>query len=89
MLIRQLQSVEIRPIPTAHLTTTMSLLVLNISELQEKIISEMASNPAIDIVEGHFCPNCQRPLLDSAHCPICSRPKDLDNSNPIVLYLPE
>ncbi len=84
MLIRQLQSVDIRPIPTAHLTTTMSLLVLNISELSEKIISEMAANPAMDIVEGHFCPNCQRPLLDSTHCPICSRPKDLDSSNPIV-----
>ncbi len=88
MLIRQIQTVDIRPVPTAHLTTTMSLLVLGIAELHEKIESELASNPALELVEGRFCPTCQRPLIDTNHCPICSRPKNLDNAEPIVFVSP-
>lgn len=88
MLIRQIQTVDIHPVPTAHLTTTMSLLVLGISELHEKIESELASNPALELVEGRFCPTCQRPLMDTNHCPICSRPKNLESSEPIVFVSP-
>ncbi|MGB9674094.1 MAG: hypothetical protein ACPL3P_08145 [Anaerolineales bacterium] len=88
MLIRQIQSVEIHPAPTAHLTTTMSLLELGITELHENIVSELASNPALEHIEGRFCPNCQRPLPENNQCPICSRPKITPSTEPIVYVSP-
>lgn len=88
MLIRQIQSVDIRPIPTAHITTTMFLLGLSTLELHETIQTELSSNPALEIVEGRFCPTCQKPLVDTPHCPTCSRPKNLTNDDPIVFISP-
>ncbi len=40
-----------RPMTTAHLAQTMALLTLTSDELQQKIESELASNPALEIVE--------------------------------------
>jgi RNA polymerase sigma-54 factor len=88
MLIRQVQSVDIRPTTTAHLAQTMSLLELSALELQEKIEAELSTNPALELIEGRFCPTCQRPLIDTLHCPICSRPKTLSNEEPIVFISP-
>lgn len=88
MLIRQVQSVEVRPITTAHITKTMFLLGLSTSELHETIQSELSSNPALEVIEGRFCPTCQKPLIDTLHCPICSRPKNLANDEPIVFISP-
>ncbi len=88
MLIRQLQSVDIRPTTTAHLAQTMSLLELSALELQEKIEAELSSNPALELIEGRFCPTCQKPLIDTLHCPVCSRPKNLSNEDPIVFISP-
>jgi len=88
MLIRQVQSVDVRPTTTAHLAQTMSLLELSALELQEKIEAELSSNPALELIEGRFCPTCQRPLIDTLHCPICSRPKTLSSDEPIVFISP-
>lgn len=88
MLIRQVQSVDVRPTTTAHLAQTMSLLELSALELQEKIEAELSSNPALELIEGRFCPTCQRPLIDNIHCPICSRPKTLASDEPIVFISP-
>lgn len=88
MYLRQIQTLDIRPTTTAHLAQTMSLLGLSITELHEKIESELASNPALELVEGRFCPTCQRPLIDTPHCPICSRPKNDADSDPIVFVSP-
>lgn len=88
MLIRQVQSVDVRPTITAHLAQTMSLLELSALELQEKIEAELSSNPALDLIEGRYCPTCQRPLIDTIHCPICSRPKTLASDEPIVFISP-
>lgn len=88
MYFRQIQTLDVRPTTTAHLAQTMSLLGLSITELREKIESELASNPALELVEGRFCPTCQRPLIDTTHCPICSRPKVTSDLDPIVFVSP-
>ncbi len=88
MLLRQIQSVDLRPTTTAHLAQTMSLLELSALELHEKIEAELSSNPALELIEGRFCPTCQRPLIDTLHCPICSRPINLQNEEPIVFISP-
>lgn len=88
MLIRQIQSVDVRPTTTAHLAQTMSLLELSALELHEKIESELSSNPALELIEGRFCPTCQKPLIDTLHCPICSRPQNLSHDEPIVFVSP-
>lgn len=88
MLVRQIQTLDIRPTTTAHLAQTMSLLELSTLELHEKIESELSSNPALELIEGRFCPTCQKPLIDTIQCPICSRPKNLSNEEPIVFISP-
>jgi len=83
----QVQDQSIRPMTTAHLAQTMSLLVLSNAELQEKVDSELATNPALELLEERVCPTCHRPLDPKGICPICSLGdhKDLD---PIVFLSP-
>ncbi len=88
MLIRQIQSVDVRPTTTAHLAQTMALLELSALELHEKIEAELSSNPALELIEGRFCPTCQRPLIDTILCPICSHPKNSSKEEPIVFISP-
>ena len=68
----QYQDQSLRPLTTAHLAQTMSLLVLSNEELQEKIDAELSENPALELVEDHSCPTCHRPLVSKGPCPICS-----------------
>ncbi|MCB2180059.1 hypothetical protein KQH54_02940 [bacterium] len=72
-----------RPMTTAHLAQTMSLLSMNNSELAEKIQSELSSNPALEITEDHRCPTCGRKLVNQ-DCPSCSRPEGVGNYEPVV-----
>lgn len=72
-----------RPMTTAHLAQTMSLLSMNNSELAEKIQSELSSNPALEIKEDHRCPTCGRKLVNQ-DCPSCSKPESIDGYEPIV-----
>ncbi len=51
-----------RPMTTAHLAQTMTLLSLSADELKQQIESELASNPALEMTDERRCPNCQRPL---------------------------
>ncbi|MCS6908928.1 MAG: hypothetical protein RML93_13765, partial [Anaerolineales bacterium] len=39
-------------------------------------------------IEGPFCPICQKPLIDTLDCPLCSRPKNLSGDEPIVFLSP-
>ena len=75
-----------RPHATAHLAQTMSLLGLNSQELSQKIESALAENPALELIEGRFCPKCKRSLHKDAHCPECSFQKDAEagQDEPIV-----
>jgi RNA polymerase sigma-54 factor len=57
---------------TANLAQTMSLLALNSQELTQKIESALAENPALELVDGRFCPKCHRQLKGSSPCPVCS-----------------
>lgn len=83
----QIQDQSLRPLTTAHLAQTMSLLVLSNSELEEKIDSELSSNPALEMVEDHVCPICHRPLASKGPCPICTLAHN-STQDPIVFVSP-
>ncbi len=83
MLI-QSQSPSLRPLTTAHLAQTMSLLELSWEELRQKIESELAQNPALEIVESNRCPNCHRRLNKFNRCPQCTQPTGNIINEPIV-----
>ncbi len=84
----QVQFHTTRPATTAHLAQTMTLLSLTSAELQQQIEAELASNPALELVEKHHCPVCHRPLASSGICPICSRPTTESMEEPVVFISP-
>lgn len=86
----QFQDQSLRPLTTAHLAQTMSLLVLSNQELQERVQSELASNPALELLEERICPTCHRPLAQRGPCPICSANSNAskENEEPIVFLSP-
>jgi RNA polymerase sigma-54 factor len=75
---------SIRPITTAHLAQTMTLLSLTASELQQQIDAELAANPALEILDEKRCPTCRRPLPQRGICPVCSKPNQAMPDEPIV-----
>jgi len=87
MLIQR-QTPSLRPLITAHLAQTMTLLGLSVMELQQQIDAELAANPALELVEGRRCPACHRPLVGVEACPVCSRPPHLAADEPIVFLSP-
>ncbi len=87
-MLLQRQSPSLRPLTTAHLAQTMTLLGLTLAELRQKIESELAANPALELVEERRCPVCRRPLAGGAVCPMCSRPQGLGADEPIVFLSP-
>jgi len=86
MFQRQYQ--EIRPLTTAHLAQTMTLLSLSVEEIWQQIESELSSNPALEMKEERVCPTCQRILHEKGPCPICSRPSNLSPEEPVVFISP-
>ncbi len=87
-MLLQRQSPNLRPLTTAHLAQTMTLLGLTAAELSQKIEAELSKNPALELIEDRRCPTCKRKLIDNANCPFCSRPKGLANDQPIVFVSP-
>ncbi len=84
-MLLQTQHLSIRPLTTAHLAQTMTLLELTAEELRQKIEAELASNPALELMEEPRCPNCHRPLPGSGPCPVCSSPqRQLSPEEPII-----
>jgi RNA polymerase sigma-54 factor len=83
----QLHYQALRPLTTAHMAQTMSLLSLTASELRQQIDSELASNPALELIEERRCPSCQR-LLGRGACPVCSRPGQGTGDEPVVFVSP-
>lgn len=73
---------------SAHLAQTMTLLALTSSELEQKIESELANNPALELLEERRCPMCKRLLPPKGPCPICSQPSSEDTDAPIVFISP-
>ena len=79
-----MQSQGLRPLTTAHLAQTMTLLHMNAIELAQKIDGELAQNPALELIEERRCPMCRRRLTDPGPCAICSRPQSSSLEEPIV-----
>jgi RNA polymerase sigma-54 factor len=59
----------IRPLTTAHLAQTMTLLSLTVGELRQQIDSELASNPALELIEERRCPSCHRSAASQRRMP--------------------
>jgi RNA polymerase sigma-54 factor len=78
----------LRPLTTAHLAQTMTLLSLTADELRQNIEAELASNPALEMVEERRCPTCHRILPDHGSCPMCSRPQSSSPDDPVVFVSP-
>ncbi|MEJ2598679.1 MAG: hypothetical protein P8Z00_10130 [Anaerolineales bacterium] len=83
-MLLQSQSHALRPLTTAHLAQTMTLLGLSTQELRQKIDSELSSNPALELINDHRCPNCHRRLPAAGPCPICSKPQLSTTDEPVV-----
>ncbi len=84
----QLHYSALRPQTTAHLAQTMTLLSLTSDELRQQIESELASNPALEMVEERRCPTCRRMLPGQGPCPVCSQPKQDQDDEPLVFISP-
>ena len=87
-MLVQYQSHSLRPLTTAHLAQTMTLLGLSALELHQKIEAELASNPALELAEETRCPSCHRPLVGHYPCPVCSQPQGMVTGEPIVFVSP-
>jgi RNA polymerase sigma-54 factor len=82
----QIQDQSLRPVATAHLAQTMSLLALNNADLEEKVLEELTKNPALELVDERVCPSCQRKLNGSSACPKCSLATN--EESPIIFISP-
>jgi RNA polymerase sigma-54 factor len=75
-MLRQIQRQTQRPLTSAHLTQTMSLLHLSADELRESVERELSVNPALEQVEPPACPGCGRSLARPGTCPVCAAKAD-------------
>ena len=75
-MLQQIQRQSQRPLTSAHLTQTMSLLHLGSDELRESVERELSLNPALEQVEPPACPGCGRALARPGTCPVCARKND-------------
>lgn len=82
----QVHYTSTRPMTTAHLAQTMTLLALTNEELRQQIENELAQNPALEYVEERRCPQCHRLLTGASACPVCSKPQS-DNIDEPVVYI--
>lgn len=87
-MLLQRQTHSLRPLTTAHLAQTMTLLGLTVAELRQKIETELAQNPALELVEEHRCPVCHRPQPYGGVCPLCNRLPAATTEQPIVFLSP-
>ena len=82
MYQRQFQKTQ--PQTTAHLAQTMTLLTMNVDELNQEINKAMAENPALVMKDERRCPGCGRLLNNAAVCPVCSKPKNPGSDESVV-----
>ena len=80
----QIQNQVLRPQVTAHLAQTMSLLEMPATEIRQKIRTELANNPALEIIEDSRCPGCGRTQVVPGPCPVCTQPFENPGEDPIV-----
>lgn len=82
----QNQKIETRIQTSAHLAQTMTMLGMSSEEIKEKVESELAKNPFLELVEERICPTCKRKLPENGKCPICSQPQ-LENSKENIIFI--
>ncbi|HJW91749.1 MAG TPA: hypothetical protein VJ436_14010 [Anaerolineales bacterium] len=82
------QGPALRPLTTAHLAQTMTLLEMTAPELNQKIEAELAKNPALELRESHRCSNCRRHLPGSGPCPRCTSTQVANHDEPVVFVSP-
>ncbi len=87
-MLLQRQTHALRPLTTAHLAQTMTLLGLTTIELRQKVEAALSSNPALELLEGKRCPICRRILSGQGTCPFCSRPQSAGSDQPVVFVSP-
>ncbi len=75
-MLRQIHRHTQRPLTSAHLTQTMSLLHLSADELRESVEHELSVNPALEQTEPPGCSVCGRSLARPGTCPICASKND-------------
>jgi len=88
MLQGQFQTQTLRPLTTAHLAQTMTLLSLTVDELNEQIEKELSANPALELSGERRCPTCKKLLPEHGKCPVCSSPKNDLLDEPVVFVSP-
>jgi RNA polymerase sigma-54 factor len=81
-------STQIRPLTTAHLAQTMALIELSAAELDQKIQSELAKNPALEVKDARRCPVCDRQFADNGPCPRCHPAQTNEPDQPIIFVSP-
>ena len=82
----QNQKIETRIQTSAHLAQTMTMLGMSSEEIREKVESELAKNPFLELVEERICPVCKRKLPENGKCPICSQPQ-LEQSKENIIFI--
>ena len=87
-MLLQRQTPALRPLTTAHLAQTMSLLELPTVALRQKIEAELARNPALELLEEQRCPACHRLLARRSACPACTDSRGSSPDRPIVFLAP-
>lgn len=82
------QEMVLRIQTSAHLAQTMTILGMSSDELREKIESELAKNPFLEVVDDRICPICKRRLPENGKCPICSQPQSGHEKENIIFISP-
>ena len=88
MFQNQSQGLETRIQASAHLAQTMTMLGMSSDEIREKIESELAKNPFLEMVDERICPICKRKLPENGKCPICSQPQSGHEKENIIFISP-
>lgn len=81
-------STQLRPLTTAHLAQTMALIELSAVELEQKVQSELAQNPALEVKDTRQCPLCKKRYSENGPCPRCHPAKTPQPDQPIIFVSP-
>jgi RNA polymerase sigma-54 factor len=87
-MLFQTQKTALKPLTTAHLAQTMTLLEYSNDELRQEIESALANNPALELSNERRCPTCNRRLIGNQRCPVCSSAHYVQDEKPIIFISP-
>jgi RNA polymerase sigma-54 factor len=66
----------------------MTLLEMTGEEIYQKIENELASNPALEIINEIKCPNCKRTIQKNGQCAVCNQLNTEYSEQPIIFVSP-